>query len=1004
MTQALTEALEPLFGAQLLPILVYDPESRAVVFVNEAAGRHYGVTTESLESLSIDDVATGAVSPVDALDQNDGASPLLENSTSSEVVVAGKTYRVVAAAPGANTMATATVAERQQRFQRQQQSLTELARDPHIADGHFPESLDVVLQSAAEALEVRRVGFWRLTQSPPGLCCERLYDRKHDRVSGGAFLDGEQCPIYLKAVADSRVVDASDALRDPRLTELSEYLRANHISSLLDAPVRLHGEMIGVLCHEHVGKPRYWQEDEIRFAGEIADQLVQGLLNGERRRYQRLLHGLTSLVGPETGDAFCRALVTHVAELLGAARVFIAYLDSHDRDRAHTLAVADASGLKDNIEIDLRDPLCAATLRDGSHVISRDLAHRYPNQPWGSAGDGACFIGFRLADRDGTVVGLMAAIGREPIAEDEDSVALLRIFADRAAAQLAQLHREPHLSRAAAVLSNTSEGVAVADTEGRILEANPALAELTGYSPEELKGHSLSDIIMEPSMDDIQVAVDREHRWQGEVTATSQQRGRFPAWLTMTHLPSDDTGIGRPQRVALISDITSIRESQAELEYLAHHDPLTGLFNRNMFHERLDHALAYDDRDNHKLALLFLDIDGFKDINDSLGHSQGDDLLKSVAARLQAATRQQDVFARIGGDEFIVLLDDLTNERQAAQTATRLLEAFHEPYRVADRHVFMTASIGISVYPRDGTSVESLIQSADAAMYDAKGAGKNTFHFFMPALTEQAFERVTLGTALRQALDNGEFFLCYQSQIALADGRITGCEALIRWQRPDGAIVPPGDFIPAAERSGLIVAIGQWVLEAACRQAREWLDQGIDCGRIAVNVATAQISQPDFAEDLLEILERTELPAEYLSIEITESLFLEPHDYVARTLKVIRDAGVEIAIDDFGTGYSSLAYLKRLPIDAVKLDKSFTSDIPDDPEGISIVQAIIGLAGNLGLSVIAEGIEGLDQELFLATLRCERAQGFLHSRPMMPEDYTRLMLSGQNDGPEAADR
>ncbi len=1001
MSEHVRHALEPLFGTQLLPIVVYEPRTRRIQYVNDAAISHYALPREALEQKRIDELGPHPDSDTSTTDTDPGVR---EVTATSEVTVAGRSYYVAAINPADDSIASQSVAARQQRFQRQRESLRELAQDPAFANGRFPEALDTLLRVAAAALDVRRLGFWRLTQSPHGLCCERLYDGAHDRICGGAFLDGEQCPDYIAAAAaEGRVLDASDAHRDPRLSELRDYLQQNRISSLLDAPIRLRGEMIGVLCHEHVGEPRVWEDDEIRFAGEVADQLAQALLNAERRRYQGLLRGMASLVGPETGDAFCRALVTNVAELLDAACVFIAQCHPDDRDQAQILALAGPDGLTENIALDLTDPLCLTTLRNGVHVVPYDLAYRHPDQPWGTPRDGASFIGIRLADHDGTTLGLMGAIGRERITEDEDAVALLRVFADRAAVELARLHREPHLLRAAAVLDNVSEGIAVTREDGGIVEANPALADLTGHDADTLSERSLRDFIIHPGLDAIREFMNRHGRWQGEVTARGQDRDDFPAWLTLTRLPGDGTGVGLPRLVALISDISGIRASQAELEHLAHHDPLTGLPNRGLLQHRLDDGLNSSAEGRGTLALLFLDLDGFKDVNDSLGHSQGDELLKHVAARLQAATRSGDTLARIGGDEFIVLLNGLDQKETAGAAASRLLAAFHQPYQVADHEVFVTASIGVSIHPRDGTTVESLIQNADAAMYDAKAMGKNTFRFFMPALTEQAFERVALVSALRQALERDEFYLCFQPQIELANGRITSCEALIRWQQPDGRIVPPGEFIPVAERSGLMVALGQWVLEAACHQARQWLDEGVAFGRIAVNVATAQISQTAFAEELIETLERTGLPAEYLAIEITESLFLEPHDRIARTLRIIRDTGVEIAIDDFGTGYSSLAYLKRLPIDTVKLDKSFTDDIPGDADGVSIAQAIIGLADNLGLAVIAEGIEADDQELFLATLRCQRGQGFLYAQPVPSEQYREMLQARDDDAPEAAD-
>jgi len=988
------QAIEPLFHGESHPAVVYEPESGRIRYVNEAALTYYGLPRETLQRLTIRDLpaATNRDQDVEPRSAEQRPSPVMRDGSAwsvppSALQVDGRTYHVAVleSAYGASDD------DQQARSRRQQQALNALQHDPAIADGRFPEATETLLRTAAEALDVRRLGFWRLTQAPPGLCCDRLYDAHHDRISGGVFMDGEQCPSYMAAITDSRVVDAHDASSDPRLTELRDYLSANHISSLLGIPIRLHGELIGVLCHEHVGEARSWRDDEIRFAGEVADHMAQALLNAERRRYQDLLRGMVSLVGPETGTVFCRAVAESVAQLLGASRVCVAQCDPDNPQTARTLALAKPSGIAADITFDVSDPLAAATLEHGVYVVPNDLAYRYPDQPWGAPKDGASFIGIRLEDGDGTTLGLMGAVCREAITEDEDAVALLRIFADRTAVELARLRREPHLLRAAAVLDNASEGIGFASEDGTLLEGNPALADLTGYSHEELTKYSLFEFITEPPTDAIHSVLTRDKCWRGEVTIERRDGGSLPAWLTLTQLSHNEGRLAASRLVALVSDISEIRDSKAALEELANHDPLTGLPGRNLFHERLEHAIRTASQDDSAIALLFLDLDGFKDVNDSLGHSEGDALLREVARRLQSATRSSDTLARIGGDEFVILLEGLEGEEHARGAASRLLEAFHDAYDVAGHQIFLTASIGISFHPRDGTSAESLIQSADTAMYNAKDAGKNQFHFFVPNLAERTFERITAVSALRDALEKDQFHLYYQPQVRITDGTVTGCEALVRWQKPDGRMAPAAEFIPVAERSGLINPLGERILEGACTQARQWLDEGLDFGRMAVNVATAQISRPAFADELLAIMERADLPGQRLTIETTESLFLEPHDVVSRTLAVLRDAGVEIAIDDFGTGYSSLAYLKRLPIDTLKLDKSFIQGITNDADDVSITQAMVGLARNLGMSVVAEGIETVDQEVFLATLNCPHGQGFRYSHPVSAEEYHKTL-------------
>jgi diguanylate cyclase (GGDEF)-like protein len=423
-----------------------------------------------------------------------------------------------------------------------------------------------------------------------------------------------------------------------------------------------------------------------------------------------------------------------------------------------------------------------------------------------------------------------------------------------------------------------------------------------------------------------------------------------------------------------------------EILNLARHDALTGLPNRLLFQDRLEQALAHADRDNSELAVLFLDLDRFKHINDSLGHALGDELLQKVAARLRSALRREDTVARMGGDEFILLLPQVEDDQAPAKLAEKLLEVVAQPYQLRGRTFYLSASIGISLYPRDGAEVDVLVANADAAMYRAKENGRNTFEFYSHDLTAAATERWQIEVELRQALEQGKLQVYYQPEVDLASGDIIGAEALARWVHPEHGDIPPSRFIPVAEDSGLIVELGEYVLLQACRQTKSWLDRGLAL-HMAVNVSGRQIKRGDFVATVQRVLDETGLPPECLELEVAESFIMEQAGSSIETLITLSRLGVMLSIDDFGTGNSSLTYLKRLPIDKLKIDRSFIRDLPWDEEDVAITLAVIALARSLGLRTIAEGVETLGQRDFLQQAGCGLAQGFIFGYPVPPEDF-----------------
>lgn len=433
-------------------------------------------------------------------------------------------------------------------------------------------------------------------------------------------------------------------------------------------------------------------------------------------------------------------------------------------------------------------------------------------------------------------------------------------------------------------------------------------------------------------------------------------------------------------------EFEQIKCAQLQLDYLAHFDSLTGIANRELLLDRIRQALIHARRFKDKVAVLFLDLDHFKNINDSLGHALGDELLRSAAKRMSECVRDGDTVARLGGDEFVILLTNINAMVDVAVVAQKILLTFAPPFHLSEHKVFSSASIGISVFPDDTTEIDGLLRSADTAMYHAKSLGRNNFQFFTAEMNRKAQQRMQMDQRLHQALANGEFHLVYQPQVDARNGNILGVEALLRWQQPEWGVVLPSDFIPLAEESGLIVPIGEWVLRNACAQAKQWMDEGEKALRVAVNISIRQFRQSEFTAQISNILDDIGLPPSMLELEITESMLMHDINAAITTLRQLKDLGVHLSIDDFGTGYSSLNYLKRLPIDMLKIDQSFVRDLASDPNDAAIVSAITAMAHSLNLKVLAEGVESWEQLEFLRDRNCHMAQGYFFSKPVPAVD------------------
>lgn len=467
----------------------------------------------------------------------------------------------------------------------------------------------------------------------------------------------------------------------------------------------------------------------------------------------------------------------------------------------------------------------------------------------------------------------------------------------------------------------------------------------------------------------------------------------YQPWMSEHHYELRLVG-GDDRVFVIISDISDYKQTAEKVKYLAHHDTLTGLPNRYLFHDRLRQAIAYAEREKQFLAVLFLDIDNFKHINDTIGHRAGDQLLQGIASRLLFGIRKADsisristedtehMVARLGGDEFTMLLTDTKNVQAPATAAQRILTMLSEPFVIGAQEVFITASVGIAVYPLDGKDIDTLLINADVAMYQAKNNGRNNYQYYSESMNALRAERFTVENKLRKALDQNEFMLFYQPQIDISTGKIIGVEALIRWLQPDLVLIKPGEFIPLAEETGLIIPIGEWVLRTACAENRAWQKEGLQPIRMTVNVSSIQFRQDNFVETVTGILHDTGLDPHYLQLELTESTIMQDSQNTIKKLHSLQSIGIQVAIDDFGTGYSSLSYLKRFPLSTLKIDYSFVRDIVTSLTDQAIVNAIISLAHNFNLKVVAEGVEKRKQLSFLRDCGCEGAQGYLICPPV----------------------
>ncbi|MGA2813590.1 MAG: EAL domain-containing protein, partial [Candidatus Acidiferrum sp.] len=559
--------------------------------------------------------------------------------------------------------------------------------------------------------------------------------------------------------------------------------------------------------------------------------------------------------------------------------------------------------------------------------------------------------------------------------------------------------------RAQVTLNCIGDAVVCTDTSGNVTFLNRVAEKMTAWSWQEAIGQPVVQVFRiidggtrQPVPDPMHLAVTLNAGMTliPNCVLLSRDGSEFPIEDSVAPI-RDRTG-RVTGAVIVFRDVTAARDLALQMVHSAQHDVLTNLPNRALLNDRISQSISLARRQGRAIAVLFLDLDHFKYINDSLGHAVGDQLLKCVAERLQGSVRGSDTVSRQGGDEFVILLSELAHPENAATSASKILHSIGSPYCVAGHDIHIDGSIGMSIYPADGQDAESLIKNADTAMYHAKECGRNNSQFFTAEMNLKSVHRQSVESSLRHAIERQEFLLHYQPKINLVTGEVTGIEALIRWQHPDGGLVPPDQFVPIAEDCGLICTIDRWVMREACRQALEWQAAGVPFGRIAVNVSSSEFRSEGFVEDVASILAETGFDPCYLDLELTESVLMADVKAAGAVLRALKLLGVHLALDDFGTGYSSLSYLRQFPIDVLKIDQSFIREISDDPDDSTIVRAIIALGTNLRQRVIAEGIETQEQLAFLQANHCAEGQGYLFSRPLAAAPLARLLRLGITEG------
>ncbi|WP_326534175.1 EAL domain-containing protein [Pseudorhodoferax sp.] len=814
-----------------------------------------------------------------------------------------------------------------------------------------------------------------------------------------------QGPVGL-TIRTGQLMIVPDVERDQRCSAWADNALAHGFRGLVCLPLR-DGERTFGLFYLYLTELATPGEDEVVLLKALADDLAFGLVNLRAREQQRLAQEaqqrvqtamlkVAAAVSASTGTEFFEQLALNMADALGAQASFIARLEQDGSGMARTLGAVVHGQVRRNFDAPLAGSRLAGLLDSGAWVVTEGVAAEFAPYPLLADIGAQAYAGHSLFDAERRVAGLVLVAFAGPLRQQEFLASTLRIFAVRVAAELDRRKADEHIRHQASLLDKARDAIVVVDIAGRVQYWNKSAERLYGWSAVEAMGQSVAALLFEEegSFDHNHAELMASGEWNGEV-ARRRKLGQAVQVEARWTLVRDE--LGAPRSILMIdTDITQRKQAEAKIQKLAFYDGLTSLPNRQLLQDRLHKALASSVRHRAGGALLCMDLDNFKTLNDTLGHDKGDMLLQQVAMRLVSCVREVDTVARLGGDEFVIVLEELSAVPQeiavqARRVGEKILAALAQPYRLDGYEHQSTASIGVASFGAGTESAGELLKQADIAMYQAKAAGKHTLRFFDPGLQAAVTARAALEGDLRQAFVQREFFLQYQPQVDGAS-RITGVEALVRWRHAVRGLVSPAEFIPLAEETGMILLLGHRVLEVACTQLAAWRAQPALSGlTMAVNVSARQFRHTDFVRQVRSVLEQTGADPQRLKLELTESVLVDDMQAIVSKMGALKDLGVRFALDDFGTGYSSLTYLKKLPLDQLKIDQSFVRDVLTDANDSAIARTVIRLAQSLGLNVIAEGVETAAQRDILASEGCEAFQGYFFSRPLPADGLDRLL-------------
>ncbi len=705
-----------------------------------------------------------------------------------------------------------------------------------------------------------------------------------------------------------------------------------------------------------------------------------------------------SAVTPTDSMGFIQESVKKLAQLYGADVALIGLFSDDDKSSIKTLAAWIDGDFVENYIYDLEHVPCNDVIRGTINHIPEGLAQRYSQCAAICEMGLQSYYGYRLIGSHGSVIGVIAVLDRKPMELNRWSRPVLSIFANRLSAELERKNIAAELLLSAKVFEESAEGIIITDADGSILKVNQGLTRITNYSMDNLVGEQVwnlrSGLHSASFYHKLLFSLRKNDSWQGEVWGIRKDGQKIYLWAMISNIKDEHDKVCN--YIIVLTDITEKKKAEDKIYQLAHYDTLTSLPNRVLFHERLKQELAHADRNKKFLALLYVDLNRFKPVNDTLGHPIGDKVLSEVAQRLLKRVRGCDTVARMGGDEFTLLLSDMENEQSSIATVSRIaqtvLDDLAKPFQFNNHEIIISAGIGIAIYPSGSECIETLIQHADTAMYHAKKQGEGAYLFYEQRMNIRNKERLQMEAELHKALESGELRTFFQPVVSLSNEKITGVEALVRWQHPRHGLIAPAKFIEIAEYSGLIISIGEWVLKQACLQAVVWQQEQGENIYVSVNLSLRQVRNNKLIGSLKSILQETGIDPKYLRLEITESTFIDNMDETIKVLEELRMMGIALAIDDFGTGYSSLAHLKRLPFSALKIDRSFVQDVTVDEEDAAIVSAIIAMSQRLHLATIAEGVETQEQVEFLRNEGCDMIQGFYYGKPMSASDFSKLLV------------